>query len=83
MYDYFFVFHSLTKAQQAANHLRDQNIAAIVASSPQDAYSAGCTFSVKVKNTDSLRSTRALKNAGIHYLKAVRLGKPNSEEGLW
>ena len=72
MYDLFFTFHSLTRAQIAAQTLRYQGISAYLIHAPEVLSSLGCGYAVKINGADGYAASTYLRNDHIIYEKAFR-----------
>lgn len=84
MNEFYFMFHSLTKAQSAATLLKNHGISSTLTSAPASKKASGCSYAVKVKEADGIGSAVLLRNAGIQFLKTERIpsGRMGEEVGL-
>lgn len=72
MYDIFFTFHSLTRAQLAVQTLRYQGISAYLIHAPEVLSAFGCGYAVKINGADGYTASAYLRNNHIVFEKAFR-----------
>ena len=81
MYDYYFVFRSLTAAQKAINLLKEKAIRAALVNTPGNLSSRGCSYAVKIKSSEAYAAAGYLRRKGGEYerIYTVLPGRPPEE----
>ncbi len=67
MYEYYFTFRSLTRAQQAVQLLRGQALGGELVRIPKALTSMGCGYAVRVYGSDSYPAAAMLRTAGVGF----------------
>ena len=73
-------FRSVTPAQRGEGILRKEGIRCWVQRTPRTLADQGCGYSIRVHGTQLHRAVELLRQKGIAYRKAYRLGEGNPEE---
>lgn len=73
-------FRSVTPAQRGEGILRKEGIRCWVQRTPRTLAEQGCGYSIRVHCTQLHRAVELLRQKGIAYRKAYRLGEGNPEE---
>ena len=73
-------FRSVTPAQRGEGILRKEGIRCWVQRTPRTLADQGCGYSIRVHCTQLHRAVELLRQKGIAYRKAYRLGEENPEE---
>ena len=73
-------FRSVTPAQRGEGILRREGIRCWVQRTPRTLAEQGCGYSIRVHCTQLHRAVELLRQKGIAYRKAYRLGEGNPEE---
>lgn len=75
MYEYYFIFRSVTRAQSAAIALRHHGIEAALVNAPGTISPNGCSYAVKIKSADSYFAASCLRQANISYTHVYRVSR--------
>ena len=73
-------FRSVTPAQRGEGILRKEGLRCWVQRTPRTLAEQGCGYSIRVHCTQLHRAVELLRQKGIAYRKAYRLGEGNPEE---
>ena len=73
-------FRSVTPAQRGEGILRKEGIRCWVQRTPRTLAEQGCGYSIRVHCTQLHQAVELLRQKGIAYRKAYRLGEGNPEE---
>ena len=73
-------FRSVTPAQRGEGILRKEGIRCWVQRTPRTLAEQGCGYSIRVQCTQLHRAVELLRQKGIAYRKAYRLGEGSPEE---
>lgn len=67
MYEYYFTFRSMTRAQLAVQRLNGRGIGAVLVRIPKSIAAMGCGYAVRVQKSDAYLTSAALHAAGIGF----------------
>lgn len=73
MYEYYFTFRSMTRAQLAVQQLNAQKMDAQLVRIPKAAASMGCGYAVRIHCDDIYPATSSLRSAGIGFERVFGL----------
>lgn len=74
MYEYYFTFRSVTRAQMAAQQLSLIGLRSALVRIPNAVAAQGCGYAVRVRQTDLYAAVDALQSAGVVYERVFGLG---------
>lgn len=80
MYDYFFTFHSLTRAQQAVFVLRRYGILANLDRVPKRLGRRDCGYGILIQGTDGYSAAAKLRMEGVAPEVVFRIGYQGEAE---
>ena len=72
MYQYYFVFNSVTNAQQALLALHNSGVGAVLSSAPGIHFSKGCAYAVRVKGHEAHFAASVLRSAEVSHRYVLR-----------
>ena len=73
MYEYYFTFRSMTRAQMAVQRLNGRGIGAELVRIPKSIAAMGCGHAVRVQREDAYPASAALHAAGIGFERVFAL----------
>lgn len=72
MYEYYFTFLSITKAQRARTFLNEKGITSQLVQAPDSISSAGCGYALRIKQSDGTTAARYLQRNSLQYKRIFR-----------
>lgn len=80
MYDYYFTFQSVSRAQRAVFSLTQKGIQAILMKSPKVISQFGCGYAIKVSQTIFYPALQNLQENGISFEHLFRIKQNGTME---
>ena len=80
MYEYYFVFRSVTRAQRGVLALQTQGVSASLVPVARTLLPTGCGYAVKVKAADAYQAAAYFRMEKIEFQKVYRASYSRVEE---
>lgn len=80
MYDYYFTFQSVSRAQRAVFSLKQRGIQVVLMKTPKAIAQFGCGYAIKVSKSIFYPALRTLRENDISFEHLFRIGENETME---